>query len=158
MVYYIQPSLGSIEFRLFQRRVYIYVHWRGVFGVARFDLSGNARAFIAWNEQQTGFHAFLYVFMSKFRQQGRLLAVFVNGISMNILQNNPYRLLGVYSNSSTKERLANHNRMKAFLKVGKPVSFPLDLPQYLSAVNRTESVVADADARLTLPKDQMGYA
>lgn len=77
---------------------------------------------------------------------------------MNILRNNPYRLLGVYSNSPTKERLANHNRMKAFLKVGKPVSFPLDLPQHLSAIQRTEASVMDAEARLTLPKDQLLYA
>lgn len=77
---------------------------------------------------------------------------------MNILKNNPYRLLGCYANSPTKERLANHNRMKAFLKVGKKVSFPLDLPKYLSAIKRTESMVADAEAKLTLPKDQMLYA
>ena len=77
---------------------------------------------------------------------------------MNILRNNPYRLLGVYSNSPTKERLANHNRMKAFLKVGKPVSFPLDLPQYLSAIQRTEASVMAAEAQLTLPKDQLLYA
>ena len=77
---------------------------------------------------------------------------------MNILRNNPYRLLGVYSNSPTKERLANHNRMKAFLKVGKTVSFPLDLPQYLSAIQRTEVSVMDAEAQLTLPKDQLLYA
>ena len=77
---------------------------------------------------------------------------------MNILQNNPYRLLGVYSNSPTKERLANHNRMKAFLKVGKSVSFPLDMPQYLSSINRTEASAADAEAKLTLPKDQILYA
>lgn len=77
---------------------------------------------------------------------------------MNILQNNPYRLLGVYSNSPTKERLANHNRMKAFLKVGKPVSFPLDLPQYLSSINRTETSVVEAEAKLTLPKDQILYS
>lgn len=82
----------------------------------------------------------------------------VNEIGMNILRNNPYRLLGVYSNSPTKERLANHNRMKAFLKVGKPVSFPLDLPQYLSAIQRTEASVMDAEAQLTLPKDQLLYA
>ena len=82
----------------------------------------------------------------------------VNGIRMNILQNNPYRILGVYSNSPTKERLANHNRMKAFLKVGKSVSFPLDLPQYLSSVNRTNATVADAEAKLTLPKDRMLYS
>lgn len=96
--------------------------------------------------------------MSGFRQRRSQLTLFVNGISMNILQNNPYRLLGVYSNSPTKERLANHNRMKAFLKVGKPVSFPLDLPQYLSSINRTEVSVTDADAKLTLPKDQILYA
>lgn len=86
------------------------------------------------------------------------MTAFVSGIRMNILQNNPYRILGVYSNSPTKERLANHNRMKAFLKVGKSVFFPLDLPQYLSAINRTEASVADAESKLTLPKDQILYA
>ena len=86
------------------------------------------------------------------------LALFVNGIGMNIIQNNPYRILGVYSNSPTKERLANHNRMKAFLKVGKSVSFPLDVPQYFSSINRTEASVVDAEAKLTLPKEQMLYA
>lgn len=77
---------------------------------------------------------------------------------MNILQDNPYRQLGVYSNSPTKERLANHNRMKAFLKVGKSVSFPLDVPQYLSSINRTEASAADAESKLTLPKDQILHA
>ena len=86
------------------------------------------------------------------------MAVFVNEIRMNVLINNPYRLLGVYTNSPTKERLANHNRMKAFLKVGKSVSFSLDLPQYLQPINRTDALVADADAKLALPKDQMFYA
>ncbi len=77
---------------------------------------------------------------------------------VNILQNNPYRLLGVYSNSPTRERVANHNRIKAFLKVGKSVSFPLDLPQYLPAPNRTEASVDEAEAKLALPKDQIAYA
>lgn len=93
-----------------------------------------------------------------FVNKGSLLAVFVNEIRMNVLKNNPYRLLGVYTNSPTKERLANHNRMKAFLKVGKSVSFSLDLPQYLQPINRTDALVADADAKLALPKDQMFYA
>lgn len=48
--------------------------------------------------------------------------------------------------------------MKAFLKVGKPVSFPLDLPQYLTSINRTETSVVEAEAKLTLPKDQILYA
>lgn len=79
--------------------------------------------------------------------------------SMKALENNPYRLLGVYTNSPTKERLANHNRMKAFLKVGKTVAFPLDLSaQGLTPVDRTEATVAEAEAKLTLPKDQVHYA
>lgn len=77
---------------------------------------------------------------------------------MKIIEENPYRLLGVYSNSPTRERLANLNRMKAFLKVGRTVSFPLDLQQYLSVINRTETSVADAEAKLTLPKEQISYA
>ncbi|UKI43933.1 MAG: hypothetical protein L6U16_13450 [Porphyromonadaceae bacterium] len=111
-------------------------------------------------ERATGLtpRLFLYVLVSGFRQQRSLLTAFVNEIGMNLLQHNPYRLLGVYSNSPTKERLANHNRMKAFLKVGKPVSFPLDLTQHLGPIERTEASVADAEAALTLPKDQMQYA
>lgn len=119
---------------------------------------GNAKAFTSWNGQQGSAPRLFYILASEFRQQWSRLIMLVNGIRMNILQNNPYRILGVYSNSPTKERLANHNRMKAFLKVGKSVSFPLDLPQYLSSVNRTNATVADAEAKLTLPKDRMLYS
>lgn len=77
---------------------------------------------------------------------------------LDIIQNNPYRVLGIYSNSPTKERVANGNRMKAFLKVGKTVSFPLDLPSLLPHVNRTTENVAEADAKLTLPNEQLRYA
>ncbi len=48
--------------------------------------------------------------------------------------------------------------MTAFLKVGKPVSFPLDLPNLLPAIERTEANVADAVSKLTLPADQLKYA
>ncbi|WP_251620138.1 hypothetical protein [Odoribacter lunatus] len=77
---------------------------------------------------------------------------------MDIIQINPYRLLGIYSNSSTKERIANNNRLKAFLKVGKTISFQLDLPQLLPAINRTTDAVAKAEAKLTLPNEQLRYA
>jgi hypothetical protein len=30
--------------------VIIYLHWRGAFGVARFDNPGNAKAFTLWSE------------------------------------------------------------------------------------------------------------
>lgn len=74
-----------------------------------------------------------------------------------LIQNNPYRLLGIYSNSPTKERVANHNRLKAYIKVGKEVSFPLDIP-LLPSINRTSEMISDADGKLTLPNDQLLYA
>ena len=75
----------------------------------------------------------------------------------NITQN-PYRILGVYANSPVKERVANQNRLNAFLRVGKPVSFPLDLPGILPALKRTQESVADAVVRLSLPQDQFRHA
>ena len=34
--------------------------WRCI-SVARFDLSGNAKAFLSWNEQQDWLHVFIYI-------------------------------------------------------------------------------------------------
>lgn len=77
---------------------------------------------------------------------------------MKQVKQNPYRLLGIYANATTKERLANQSRLQAFLKVGKSVSFPLDLTSYLGEVERSEAVIATASAHLTLPQDQIRYA
>ncbi len=77
---------------------------------------------------------------------------------MNIINNNPYRQLGVYSTSPQKEVVANQGKMKAFLKVGRPVTFPLDLNGLLPEVLRTEQSVADAISKLTLPTEQLRYA
>lgn len=77
---------------------------------------------------------------------------------MDIINKNPYRYLGVYSNSPTKERVANKAKMNAFLKVGKPVSFPLDLLNILPSIDRSIETVANAESELTLPIDQIRFA
>lgn len=77
---------------------------------------------------------------------------------MKQVKQNPYRLLGIYANATTKERLANQSRLQAFLKVGKAVSFPLDLTSYLGEVERSEAIIATSSAHLTLPQDQIRYA
>lgn len=77
---------------------------------------------------------------------------------LEIVYNNPYRILGIFSNSTTKERVANHNRLQAFLKVGKEISFPLDLPEFLPEIDRTTAIVTDADSALALPGEQLRYA
>lgn len=76
---------------------------------------------------------------------------------LEIIQSNPYRVLGVYSNSPKKDVVANKGKMTAFLKVGRPVSFPLDLDGLLSPINRDAGIVAQADANLALPAEQIKY-
>lgn len=77
---------------------------------------------------------------------------------MKIIDNNPYRLLGVYTTSPQKELVANQGKIKAFLKVGKAVDFSLDLNGILPAVQRSEESVAAAVSKLTLPAEQLKYA
>ena len=76
----------------------------------------------------------------------------------NLLSHNPYRILGVYSNSPKKDVLSNLNKMKAFLKVGKAVSFPLDLPQFLPSIERDEVIVSSAQTSIELPMDQIRHS
>ena len=77
---------------------------------------------------------------------------------MKIIGENPYRLLGIFTNSSTKERVANLTKLKAFLKVGKQISYPLDLPDLLPHLVRTTENIAIAETKLSLPIEQMKYA
>lgn len=77
---------------------------------------------------------------------------------MDLICDNPYRVLGVYANSPLKDRVGNANKLKAFLKVGKAVDFPLDLRHLLPPLARTQEAVAQADAALTLSHERMRYA
>lgn len=77
---------------------------------------------------------------------------------MNLIDNNPYRILGVYANSPLRERVANASKARAFLKVGRSVSFPLDLPDILHPLNRTEESFAQAESSVALPSEQLRYA
>lgn len=77
---------------------------------------------------------------------------------IDILLNNPYRILGVYSTSSQRDIVANQAKMKAFLKVGKDVSFELDLPHFLPVVERNVEIIAKAIADLSLANEQIKYA
>ena len=77
---------------------------------------------------------------------------------MNIITQNPYRAIGVFANSKTKERVANINRIKAFIKVNKNTEFPLDLKTVLPEINRSLEDVNNAEANLTLPNDQVKSA
>ena len=78
--------------------------------------------------------------------------------ALNLISENPFRVLGVYADSSAKDRAANSSKLKAFLKVGKSLSFPTDFAAILPVPTRTPESVAAAEAALALPADRLRRA
>lgn len=67
--------------------------------------------------------------------------------------------MGVISNSPLKERVGNQNRLAAFAKIGKEISFLNDFTSILiDKPIRTNESIAAANAAINLNKDQVKYA
>jgi hypothetical protein len=78
---------------------------------------------------------------------------------MKLIEQNPYRVLGVLSNSPLKDRVGNQNRLAAFAKVGKEVTFPNDFLAIIpKKPNRTAESISAANVALNLDKDQLKHA
>ena len=75
-----------------------------------------------------------------------------------IIYNNPFRILGVYANASIKDIKANEAKAKAFLNVGREVTYPCDFNQLLSPIQRTAEMMASANSQLTLPNEKIKHA
>ena len=113
-----------------------------------------------WNGRQGWLHVFYVRSLGNdiCTARSRLTCILHVSRMLDIIQNNPYRVLGLYANSPTKERVANFNRLKAFVSVGKSMTFPLDLPSLLPSLARVTETLTEADARLALPREQLHYA
>lgn len=78
---------------------------------------------------------------------------------LNCIVSNPYRVLGVLSNSPLRERVGNQNRLAAFAKVGKEISFPNDFaPIIPEKPVRNSDSISSANFALNLDKDQLKHA
>lgn len=77
---------------------------------------------------------------------------------INVIANNPFRILGVYSNAKQTDIVRNFNKMKAYLNVGRDVSFPIDLEFLLGSVERTMASSQKAQSDINLPIDKIRYA
>lgn len=77
---------------------------------------------------------------------------------IDAILHNPYRILGVYSNSSLKEQIANKDKLQAFIKVKKSMSFPADMTPLLPPLQRTNELVNEASAKLASIDEQMKCA
>lgn len=93
--------------------------------------------------------------------------------NVDIIANNPFRILGVYSNASIRDIQANKTKINAFLSVDDNPVFPtdkimidtaqsasldLDEDSQSSYVTRSEDLVNGALAAINMPADKIKYA
>ena len=77
---------------------------------------------------------------------------------LDIIANNPFRILGVWSNAKQADIVRNVSKMKAYLNVGKTIDFPTDMEGLLSSLNRSMQLAQTAQAAINLPNDKIRYA
>lgn len=78
---------------------------------------------------------------------------------IELIKNNPYRILGVLSNSPLKDRVGNQNRLAAFAKVGKETTFPNDFTEVITEKpQRTAESISAANTALNLDKNQLKHS
>ena len=77
---------------------------------------------------------------------------------LNILESNPFRVLGVYANSKPAEIVSNCDEMEAYLSIDQSVAFDLDLDNLMQPVVRSIDSVANAKKQINLPKDKLKHA
>lgn len=80
---------------------------------------------------------------------------------MNIkdyIQNNPFRVMGAFTNDSASVLSSNHSRMKAFAAIGKDVAFSQDLANVFgSKPSRHADVLAASTAAICSPEGRLRY-
>ena len=77
---------------------------------------------------------------------------------LDIIVNNPFRVLGVYSNTRTIEIVRNVGKINAFTNVAKEVVFPTDLTDYVGPVCRDNESVTAAQSKISTKEDKVRYA
>ena len=76
---------------------------------------------------------------------------------MDIIINNPFPILGAFSNASAKDIIANVSKAKAYLKVGKSITFESDLLTLLPTIERTNESIERAQAKINQANDRLLY-
>ena len=75
------------------------------------------------------------------------------------LSQNPYRIIGVPSNSGIKLIKKNVSKLKAFSKIGKAIDFDFDLSSLnLAALDRSEDIIIRVESKILLDENKIKYS
>ena len=76
-----------------------------------------------------------------------------------MISSNPYRIIGVLSNSGAKSIQKNLSKIKAYSKIGREVSLPFELNFLnLEKLNRTDASIIDAENKILLDPNKIKHA
>lgn len=76
-----------------------------------------------------------------------------------MLNSNPYRFLGVISNSGIKNIQKNLSKIKAYSKIGKHLSLSYDLSFFnLQKIDRSESLIKEAENKILLDSNKVKHS
>lgn len=73
------------------------------------------------------------------------------------ISHNPYRVLGIYADASTKDQKKILSDMRRYLSVGKTIGFQGEF-HFLQNIIRNESLLNESESQLTLDDEKIGYS
>lgn len=77
---------------------------------------------------------------------------------LTVIADNPFRVLGIYVDSSQREINSNATKIKRYLEIGRQVNFDTDLNYSLPPIKRTNESVDRAMSQINQPKDRLQNA
>ena len=77
---------------------------------------------------------------------------------MKIIQNNPFRILGVISNASAKEINEAETYIIRYLEIGKSAELKFDISPPLKNINRTSKLINSAKNQIHTNFDKLSYS
>lgn len=76
----------------------------------------------------------------------------------DIIQDSPYRVMGVFTNDSSAAIASNNSRMKAFAAIGKNISYPHDMAiVFGSTPERTAAMLSSSLAAICSPMERLKH-
>uniref|UniRef100_UPI00404BA06C CFI-box-CTERM domain-containing protein n=2 Tax=Gelidibacter sp. TaxID=2018083 RepID=UPI00404BA06C len=76
---------------------------------------------------------------------------------MELIKNNPYRIIGILSNATAKELEKQRGKIKAYAKVGKEITTDFDF-DILPNIKRTEDSIERAISKIEQNQDRVNHA
>ncbi len=76
---------------------------------------------------------------------------------MELIINNPYRIVGILSNATTKELEKQKGKIKAYTRVGKEIKSDFDF-EIFNSISRTDETINNAFSKIEQNQDKVNYS